>query len=423
MSSNGCTKSVQRPKQAVILAGGRGTRMRPLTDTRPKAMIEFHGKPFMEYVVRMLQAQGFERVLMLLGYLPEVIENYFGDGRHFGVHIEYSVSDADTLTSRRVQLADHLIEPCFMMMYCDNYWPMRMDDMWDRFAGACVPAMTTIYRNDDNFSRDSVSIGEDGFVKVFDRTRTTPGLKGVEIGYAILTREVLELLPKEEMLVEDALYVPLAQQHRLLAYVTSHRYYSVGSLERLTVTDAFFANHPAVILDRDGVLNRRPPRAEYIQSWADFEWLPGAKDALRMFHEAGFRVVVVSNQAGIARKLMAESDLARIHECMKAEAERAGGQIDAIYYCPHGWDDACDCRKPTPGMLFRAQRDFHFDLRHTFFVGDDDRDREAAEAAGCLSMMVTEHRSLLDCAREIIDARKNSPNPIKFHAEERHIQL
>ena len=83
---------IERPTQAVILAGGRGTRMRPLTDTRPKPMVEFHGRPFLEYMIEMLREQGFERVLLLLGYLPEVIQEHFGDGSGFGVEIDYSVS-------------------------------------------------------------------------------------------------------------------------------------------------------------------------------------------------------------------------------------------------------------------------------------------------------------------------------------------
>src|SRR5690348_11268383 len=106
-------RELTRPTQAVILAGGRGTRMLPYTQTRPKTMIEFHGKPFLQYVLEMLSGQGFNRFLMLLGYLPDVIQNHFGDGSCWGVEINYSVSDADTLTSRRIQLAQHLIDPCF----------------------------------------------------------------------------------------------------------------------------------------------------------------------------------------------------------------------------------------------------------------------------------------------------------------------
>jgi D-glycero-D-manno-heptose 1,7-bisphosphate phosphatase len=376
--------------------------MQPYTQTRPKTMIEFHGKPFLEYVLEMLIGQGFNRILMLLGYLPEVIQNHFGDGSNWGVDIDYSVSGADTLTSRRIQLARHLIDPCFLLMYCDNYWPMQMDKMWNNFVAADVPAMITVYSNKDKFSRDSVLVGEDGYVKVFDRSRETPGLTGVEISYAILASEVLDLLPAQEMLVEEAIYRPLAQQHRLAAYVTDHRYYSVGSVERLPITDKFFARYPTVILDRDGVINKKPPRAEYIRNWGEFEWLPGAKEALRMLCHAGFRVILVSNQAGVARGAMSEADLNEIHQRLRAEVTNLGGRLDAIYYCPHDWDAGCECRKPRAGMLFQAQRDFHLDLSRTFFIGDDERDGQTADAAGCPFLRVTGDKSLFDCTRELL---------------------
>ena len=83
-------RSLCRPTQAVILAGGRGTRLKPLTDTRPKPMIEIHGRPFLEYQIEQLRDQGFERILFLLGYRPEVVQEYCGDGRRWGVKIEYS---------------------------------------------------------------------------------------------------------------------------------------------------------------------------------------------------------------------------------------------------------------------------------------------------------------------------------------------
>src|SRR6185437_3566664 len=263
------------------------------------------------------------------GYLPEVIQNHFGDGSRWGVEIDYSVSDADTLTSRRIQLALHLIDPCFLLMYCDNYWPMQMDRMWSKFVAADVPAMITVYSNKDKFSKDSVVVGDDGYVKVFDRHRKTPGLSGIEISYAILSREVLDLLPEDEMLVEEALYTPLARQGRLAAYVTDHRYYSVGSVDRLPITDEFFARRPTVILVRDGVINKKPPRAQYVRNWSEFEWLPGAQEALRMLREAGFRVILVSNQAGIARGAMSEADLSDIHQRLNAEVAEVGGRIVA----------------------------------------------------------------------------------------------
>src|SRR5918992_314665 len=97
--------SSQRPTQAVILAGGRGTRLRPLTDARPKPMVEILGKPFLEYQIEQLREQGFQRVLLLLGYLPEVVRDYFGNGQRWGIKIEYSVSAVDDETGRRIKLA------------------------------------------------------------------------------------------------------------------------------------------------------------------------------------------------------------------------------------------------------------------------------------------------------------------------------
>jgi histidinol-phosphate phosphatase family protein len=397
-----------RPTQAVVLAGGRGTRLQHLTKTQPKPMVAFHGKPFLEYVVEMLREQGFDRVLMLLGYRADVLQQHFGDGSRWGVEISYSVTAADDLTSHRVQVAADAIDPCFLLVYCDNYWPMCFDRMWDRFSTSGLPAMVTIYSNNDKYSRDSVRVGKDGLIDTFDRSRTTPGLQGVEISYAILDKSVLDLLPGEQALFEDAVYPELTRRRQLLAYVTDHRYYSVGSLERLALTDTFFARRPTVLLDRDGVLNRRPARAQYVRSREEFDWLSGSREALRMLTEAGFQTIVVTNQPGIARQMMTEGQLTELHEWMKGEVLDAGGRIDAIYYCPHGWDDGCACRKPKPGLLFQAQRDFHLDLTRTLFVGDDERDGQAASVAGAPFEMVTADRPLADVVTRLLEKRRIS---------------
>jgi D-glycero-D-manno-heptose 1,7-bisphosphate phosphatase len=169
------------------------------------------------------------------------------------------------------------------------------------------------------------------------------------------------------------------------------------------LTEAFLSRQPTVILDRDGVLNQKPERARYVRKWTEFKWLPGAKEALRLLKEADYRVIIVTNQAGIARGNMSEDDLADIHKRMKAEIVQAGGRIEAIYYCPHGWDEGCECRKPKPGMLFQAQQDLHLDLSRTLFIGDDERDAQAADAAGCQSMLVSDHLSLLEITRKILN--------------------
>jgi D-glycero-D-manno-heptose 1,7-bisphosphate phosphatase len=99
---------------------------------------------------------------------------------------------------------------------------------------------------------------------------------------------------------------------------------------------------------------------------------------------------------------MTEAALGEIQTRMKAEAIQTGGRIDAINYCPHDWEQGCECRKPKPGMLFQAQRDFNLDLSRTVFVGDDERDAQAAGAAGCPSRLISERTSLLDISRQLV---------------------
>jgi len=293
---------MERPRQAVILAGGRGSRLRPITDSLPKPMIPFYGKPFLEYLVELLRAQGFERILLLLGYLPELVRSHFGDGRRWEMKIDYSVSDIEDETGRRLTKAGSKIDPMFLLMYCDNYWPMPFEKMWKAFLEKDPVGMLTVYRNWDKYTRDNVRLAEDGKVLTYDKERTASGLSGVDIGFAIFRRQVLDLLPEENVSFERVVYPKLVEKGQLAAFRTGHRYYSVSAPERLSLTEQFLKDRSsAVILDRDGVLNKKPSKAQYVRSWADWEWLPGAKEALRLFKEAGLKVILVSNQAGIAR--------------------------------------------------------------------------------------------------------------------------
>jgi D-glycero-D-manno-heptose 1,7-bisphosphate phosphatase len=390
-------------QQAVILAGGQGSRLRPLTDTMPKPMIRFHGKPFLEYLIEMLREQGFKRILLLLGYLPEPIQEYFGDGNKWGLSIEYSISLVEYETGLRLKVARHQIDPVFLLMYCDNYWPMNLDSMWNQFTNSGALAQITVYRNTDKYTKDNVQVGVDGYVNIYDKSRTESNLQGVDIGFIILKDNVVDLLPDENISFEKNIYPELVKKRQLGAYVTNHRYYSVGSHERLPMTSDFLARTPTIFLDRDGILNKKMPRAQYVCSWKDWIWLPGAKEALALLNESGYRVILITNQPGIARGFMTEADLSDIHQKMKEEVRAEGGEIFAIYHCPHGWDEGCDCRKPRPGMLFNAQRDHHIDLSRAFFIGDDERDTEAGIAAGCKTLSVSEEMPLLKIVKNILE--------------------
>jgi D-glycero-D-manno-heptose 1,7-bisphosphate phosphatase len=117
---------------------------------------------------------------------------------------------------------------------------------------------------------------------------------------------------------------------------------------------------------------------------------------------------VASNQAGVARGALSQEKLTEIHQKMKDEANQSGGDIEGIYCCPHGWDENCECRKPKPGLLFQAQRELSLDLSRTPFIGDDERDMQAAEAAGCPSLFVSENCSLLDVTKQLLNSNTYS---------------
>jgi D-glycero-D-manno-heptose 1,7-bisphosphate phosphatase len=143
---------------------------------------------------------------------------------------------------------------------------------------------------------------------------------------------------------------------------------------------------PAAFLDRDGVLNLD---RGYLWNPAELEWVPGAMEAVRRLNAAGYRVIVVTNQSGIARDLYTEAQLRTLMDWMVAELAEAGARLDAWYYCPHhpegtveAYRKSCDCRKPAPGMLLRAMRDWPTHPAKSFLVGDRDSDLEAARAAG-----------------------------------------
>jgi D-glycero-D-manno-heptose 1,7-bisphosphate phosphatase len=145
----------------------------------------------------------------------------------------------------------------------------------------------------------------------------------------------------------------------------------------------------AVFLDRDGTLN---VETGYVHRAEEWEWVPGAIEALRLLNAAGYLAIVVTNQAGIARGLYAEADVAALHAHVAADAQKHGARIDAFYHCPHhpqfGAVRECGCRKPAPGLLLRAQRDFAIDLARSFMIGDKPGDIAAGRAAGVTPLLV-----------------------------------
>jgi D-glycero-D-manno-heptose 1,7-bisphosphate phosphatase len=141
-----------------------------------------------------------------------------------------------------------------------------------------------------------------------------------------------------------------------------------------------------IFLDRDGVINEN--RSDYVKSWQEFRFLPGSREAIAKLTQAGHRMIVCSNQAGVARGHISVETVEDIHRRMVAAIAEVGGTIEKVYYCPHGKEENCACRKPRPGMLLHARDELGVDLSDAVFIGDSITDVRAGLAAGVRSMLV-----------------------------------
>ena len=279
-------------------------------------------------------------------------------------------------------------------MYCDNYWPMNIHKMLSTYKDHGTPALVTVYNNNDEYTRSNLRVDNNGKISFYDKSRSAVDLQGVDIGYFILDRDVLNYIPEGNVSFERTAMQLLIKQNKLAAYQTEHRYYSVGDHRRLTLTNSFLKPENVIILDRDGVLNEKASKGEYITSWENFKWKKGSKEAIKALGAMQYLILLVTNQAGIARGIMTDQDLNKLHEKLKEDVLKLGAEIASIYYCPHHWDDDCDCRKPKPGMLFKAQHDYNLNLSKIYFIGDDNRDGEAAQSAGCKFLKLSENQQL-----------------------------
>lgn len=153
-----------------------------------------------------------------------------------------------------------------------------------------------------------------------------------------------------------------------------------------------------VILDRDGVINE--DSAEYIKSPAEWHAIPGSLEAIAKLNNAGHVVVIATNQSGVARGYFTLQTLEAIHKKMQNELAKVGGHIDAIFICPHGPSDNCDCRKPKPGLFWQIAKQFNTDFKNSVTIGDSLRDIQAAQAVGCKAILVQTDKGASELANK-----------------------
>jgi len=390
-------------KQAVILAGGLGTRMKPYTEKTPKPMVPVGGRPFLEYITNHLKKSGIKDIVICASYLHEHIEEHFGDGSAFGVKIRYSVEPEPLGTGGALKLAEKLLDDKFVLLYGDNFWPLNYRKIFEEYEKHGADGLMMVFDGPAKTTKDNVNV-KDGYLTLYDKSRTAPGLKGIDGGMLIFNKKIIKLLPKGKSSLEEVVYPKLIGDKQFAAMVVEDRYYHVSVAEKMpALEEAFmdFRSKHTIFLDRDGAVNVKMPKGDYVKNWGEFKFLPGAIDAVRLLGENAYTVLLVTNQSGIARGAMTESDLSDIHSRMIAEMGKRGAYIDRIYYCPHGWHDGCKCRKPATGMVDKASKDFNIDPKLGILIGDDDRDMEMARNVGCKGIQIAGGKTLLDIAKEM----------------------
>jgi len=374
---------MKRPEQAVILCGGLGTRLRPHTDHLPKPMIPCNGKPFLWYLLQQMEEQEIKRFVLLTGYLAEKIKEYFKDGSEWGWQIQYSQGPADWDTGKRIWEAKEKLDNRFLLLYSDNFVSFPMEKVLALHEKKMRPLTFMVSPK----CPGNIALDKDCVVKNYNNNRSTE-MGYVEIGYMIVEKERTFAFFETPECSFSSILRKMASQEQISAWSQHDYYHSISDPERWGKTEQYLNPKKLLLIDRDGVINYKAPKGEYISRWEDFEWIPDTREAMKQLSQHGIQFIVISNQAGIARGMIEQKEMERIHHCMKENFRKDGIEILDIYVCPHHWDEGCSCRKPKPGMLYQASKDHLFRLDKTLFIGDDPSDSVTAERAGCASIFV-----------------------------------
>lgn len=375
--------------QAVIFCGGLGTRLRPITNSLPKPMVPISDKPFLEYLLLQLSAQGIKRFILLTGYMGKLIHEYFGDGSKWGWSIKYSNGPKEWDTGRRLWESRSLLEDKFLLLYSDNFIQFDLNKLtnFHREKKLAVSLLLAPKKN------GNIKVSHDGSIEAYIKNRTGSELNYVEVGYMIIERDYIYSLYSSHKNSPDISFTfileKLVKNNQLGGLIVHDPYHSISDHSRLEIMRNYLAPKKIILIDRDGVINEKAPQGEYIKSWKEFKWIEDTVQSMRHLASQGFSFIIVTNQAGIARGMVSEKELINMHKLMVAELDSKGIKIHDIFVCPHHWKDNCNCRKPKAGLFLQISKKYMLRMDTTLYIGDDIRDAEAAYNAGCGSVLIS----------------------------------
>ena len=397
--------------KVVIMAGGRGTRISELFPDIPKPMIPVCGIPVLEREISSLKEQGFTDIILTVGYKAESIMQHFGDGRKYGVQIEYFVEKEPLGNAGALfRIKDKLTED-FLLLNADAMFNVDFN-LFVKFHKA-HNGLVTLFTHPNNHPYDSGLIVANKEKKVEqwltkEDKRPKYYQNRVNAGLHVINPEALDLkVTTDKVDLDRQVLKPLCSSGKIYCYDSPEYVKDMGTPERYETVCKDFENgtvearnlknkQKAIFLDRDGTINKY---VGFLRNIEQFELLSGVSEAIRKINQSGYLAVVVTNQPVIARGEVTYTELQEIHNKMETILGKDGAYLDGIYFCPHHPDKGfkgevkelkinCNCRKPNPGLLLQAASDFNINLEQSWMIGDGKNDIQAGKNAGCKTVLI-----------------------------------
>lgn len=415
--------------KVVIIAGGQGTRIASVNSEIPKAMIPVNEKPVLEYQIELSKRYGLTEFILIIGHLGNTIKDYFGDGSKWGVSITYYHEQSPMGTAGAMPKIAHLLTEDFFMFYGDTVMDIALDEMLKFHKEHKSDATLFVHPNDHPYDSDIVEIDKNGRLVQLDIKPHPDGFISrnlVNASLFILSPRVIDYIPKGQKSNFEKHIFPkcLTGGLQVYGYVSAEYIKDMGTPDRYEracqdVISGKVARlnkkylRAAIFLDRDGVINKE---VKFLHKPGQLELIPGVAEAIRLINQKGYLAIVVTNQPVIARNMCSIEELDYIHATLETMLGKEHAYLDAIYYCPHHPDGGypeerkeykgiCDCRKPKPGMILQAAKDWNIDLSQSYMIGDSDADMIAGERAGVrrsYKVQQNEPNSLLNVFYEIV---------------------
>lgn len=406
-------------RQAIILAGGAGTRLRERLGDLPKPMVPIAGKPLLEHQVNLAAGHDFTDFIFLVHHRADVIENHFGDGSRWGVSIRYIVEQKPLGTAGAVLAGFERLAERFLVLYGDTMVNVDLGRLWSAHEHGGAEATLLLHPNDHPLDSDLVETASNGRIVAFHNRPHTPGVwRQNLVNAALYVLEKQALAPFHASRTthhasprldfgNEIFPAMLARGATLLGYNSPEYIKDIGTPERYERVCAEFDNgtigrsslaapQRAVFLDRDGTLI---PDKDCLRSADGLELLPTVAGAIRELNHHAWRTVVVTNQPVIAKGWCDEAEMQRMHNKLETLLGMEHAFLDRIYYCPHhpeaGFEGErkelkirCNCRKPGIGMIQKAVAELNIDLAQSWLIGDTTTDLQTAKNAGLRSILV-----------------------------------